>query len=100
MMPGFDPMLLFVLNLAGTFAFGLSGGMAGVCLRLDLFGVVVLAVVEDDLEQPVIVAGRCVGLTIHHGSAIAVLDPLEVALRRCKECAGSAGCVLESARLA
>ena len=43
MMPGFDPMLLLVLNLAGTFAFGLSGGMAGVRARLDLFGVVVLA---------------------------------------------------------
>jgi hypothetical protein len=38
-------MLLLVLNLAGTFAFGLSGGMAGVRARLDLFGVVVLAVV-------------------------------------------------------
>jgi uncharacterized membrane protein YeiH len=35
-MPGFDPMLLLVLNLAGTFAFGLSGGMAGVRARLDL----------------------------------------------------------------
>ena len=45
MMPGFDPMLLLVLNLAGTFAFGLSGCMAGVRARLDLFGVVVLAVV-------------------------------------------------------
>jgi uncharacterized membrane protein YeiH len=45
MMPGVDPMLLLVLNLAGTFAFGLSGGMAGVRARLDLFGVVVLAVV-------------------------------------------------------
>jgi uncharacterized membrane protein YeiH len=42
---GFDPTLLLVLNLAGTFAFGLSGGMAGVRARLDLFGVVVLAVV-------------------------------------------------------
>jgi Glycine transporter len=38
-------MLLLVLNLAGTYAFGLSGGMAGVRGRLDLFGVVVLAVV-------------------------------------------------------
>ena len=38
-------MLLLVLNLAGTFAFGLSGGMAGVRDRLDLFGVLVLAVV-------------------------------------------------------
>ena len=45
MLLGFDPTLLLVLNLAGTFAFGLSGGMAGVRARLDLFGVVVLAVV-------------------------------------------------------
>ena len=37
--------MLLVLNLAGTFAFGLSGGMAGVRDRLDLFGVLVLAVV-------------------------------------------------------
>jgi uncharacterized membrane protein YeiH len=43
--PGFDPTLLLVLSLAGTFAFGLSGGLAGVRFRLDLFGVVVLAVV-------------------------------------------------------
>jgi uncharacterized membrane protein YeiH len=38
-------MLVLALNLAGTFAFGLSGAMAGVRARLDLFGVVVLAVV-------------------------------------------------------
>ena len=42
---GFDPTLLLVLNLAGTFVFGLSGGLAGVAKRLDAFGVVVLAVV-------------------------------------------------------
>jgi uncharacterized membrane protein YeiH len=42
---GFDPTLLLVLNLAGTFVFGLSGGLAAVRARLDLFGVVVLAVV-------------------------------------------------------
>jgi uncharacterized membrane protein YeiH len=42
---GFDPALLLVLNLAGTFAFGLSGALAGVRARLDLFGVVVLAIV-------------------------------------------------------
>jgi uncharacterized membrane protein YeiH len=41
---GFDPTLLLVLNLAGTFVFGLSGGLAAVRARLDLFGVVVLAV--------------------------------------------------------
>lgn len=42
---GFDPTLLLVLNLVGTFVFGLSGGLAGVQARLDAFGVVVLAVV-------------------------------------------------------
>ena len=42
---GFDPTLLLVLNLIGTFVFGLSGGLAGVQARLDIFGVVVLAVV-------------------------------------------------------
>jgi uncharacterized membrane protein YeiH len=42
---GFDPMLLLVLNLAGTFVFGLSGGLAGVRARLDVFGVVALAFV-------------------------------------------------------
>jgi uncharacterized membrane protein YeiH len=42
---GFDPTLLLVLNLTGTFVFGLSGGLAGVQKRLDAFGVVVLAVV-------------------------------------------------------
>ncbi len=45
MLHGFDPTLLLVLNLAGTFVFGLSGGLAGVQARLDAFGVVVLAVV-------------------------------------------------------
>src|SRR3954462_5957271 len=37
---GFDPTLILVLNLAGTFVFGLSGGLAAVHARLDLFGVV------------------------------------------------------------
>lgn len=42
---GFDPDLILALNLAGTFIFGLSGGLAAVRARLDLFGVVVLAAV-------------------------------------------------------
>ena len=42
---GFDPTLLLILNLAGTFVFGLSGGLAGVRARLDVFGIAVLAVV-------------------------------------------------------
>lgn len=44
MLPGFDPDLILALNLLGTFVFGLSGGSAGVRKRLDVFGVVVLAV--------------------------------------------------------
>lgn len=35
--------LLLALNLAGTFVFGLSGGMTGVKQKLDIFGVLVLA---------------------------------------------------------
>jgi uncharacterized membrane protein YeiH len=42
---GFDPTLLLVLSLAGTFVFGLSGGLAGVRAKLDIFGVIVLAAV-------------------------------------------------------
>jgi uncharacterized membrane protein YeiH len=42
---GFSPTLILVLNLAGTFVFGLSGGLAAVRASLDLFGVVVLAAV-------------------------------------------------------
>ena len=43
MVAGFDPTLILVLNLAGTFVFGLNGGLAGVRARFDLLGVVVLA---------------------------------------------------------
>src|SRR3954469_21779024 len=42
---GFDPTLILVLNLAGTFVFGISGGLAAVRAKLDLFGVVVLSAV-------------------------------------------------------
>lgn len=42
---GFNPALLLLLNLGGTFVFGLSGGMAGVRKQLDVFGAIVLAVV-------------------------------------------------------
>jgi uncharacterized membrane protein YeiH len=45
LLPGFDPTLLLILNLIGTFVFGVSGGMAGVRTQLDLFGAIVLAVV-------------------------------------------------------
>ena len=37
--------VLLALDLAGTFAFGLSGGLVGVRARLDLFGIIVLAAV-------------------------------------------------------
>jgi uncharacterized membrane protein YeiH len=42
---GFDPDLILALNLVGTFVFGISGGLAAVRARLDLFGVVVLSAV-------------------------------------------------------
>jgi uncharacterized membrane protein YeiH len=42
---GYNPTLILVLNLAGTFVFGLSGGLAAVRAHLDLFGVVVLSAV-------------------------------------------------------
>jgi uncharacterized membrane protein YeiH len=45
LLKGFDPTTILVLNLFGTFVFGISGGLAGVKARLDPFGVVVLAAV-------------------------------------------------------
>jgi uncharacterized membrane protein YeiH len=42
---GFDVTLILWLNLVGTFVFGLSGGLAAVRARLDVFGVTVLAAV-------------------------------------------------------
>lgn len=45
MVQGFDPTLILWLNLIGTFVFGLSGGLAAVRTRLDLFGILVLALV-------------------------------------------------------
>jgi uncharacterized membrane protein YeiH len=42
---GFSPDLILVLNLAGTFVFGISGGLAAVRHSLDVFGAIVLAVV-------------------------------------------------------
>lgn len=45
MISGLDPTLLLWLNLVGTFVFGLSGGLAAVRARLDVFGVVVLSAV-------------------------------------------------------
>lgn len=44
MVPGFDPDLVVGLSLGGTFAFGLTGGIAAVRKGLDVFGVVVLAI--------------------------------------------------------
>jgi len=35
--------LQFLLDLAGTFVFALSGAMAGVKRKLDIFGVLVLS---------------------------------------------------------
>jgi uncharacterized membrane protein YeiH len=42
---GFPPDLILVLNLVGTFAFGISGGLAAVRHGLDVFGAIVLAAV-------------------------------------------------------
>ena len=41
----FDPTAILVLDLVGTFVFGLSGALAGIRARLDAFGVLVMAVV-------------------------------------------------------
>lgn len=41
----FDPTLILTLNLAATFVFALSGGLAAVRANLDLFGVLVLSAV-------------------------------------------------------
>ena len=66
----FDPTLLLVLNLAGTFVFGLSGGLSGVRAKLDVFGVVViyaLAKVAEALDAPIYSLGHIVsGHTIKH----------------------------------
>ena len=40
-----DTSFILTLNVAATFVFGLSGGLAAVRARLDLFGVLVLAAV-------------------------------------------------------
>ena len=40
-----DKDLVLGLSLAGTFVFGLSGGLAGVRARFDFFGVITLAAV-------------------------------------------------------
>lgn len=42
MVNGIDPSIILALNLLGTFAFALSGAMAAVRSRLDIFGIVVL----------------------------------------------------------
>lgn len=39
-----EDLVTLVLNLAGTFAFGLSGGILAVRKKMDLFGVLVLSV--------------------------------------------------------
>jgi uncharacterized membrane protein YeiH len=44
-MPFTETTLILCLNLAATFGFGLSGGLAAVRARLDLFGVLVLSAV-------------------------------------------------------
>ena len=41
--------LLLVLDLVGTFVFAISGAMAGVTRRLDLFGILVLSFVAGNV---------------------------------------------------
>jgi uncharacterized membrane protein YeiH len=92
MQPDFDTALVLWLNVAGTFAFGLSGGLAAVRARLDLFGVLVLAavvamaggIVRDLLigapptnfrDERYLVAAIAAGLVCFFGrSAVARLD--------------------------
>jgi uncharacterized membrane protein YeiH len=45
LVPGINATLILVLSLIGVFVFGLTGGMAGVVAKLDLFGAMLLAVV-------------------------------------------------------
>jgi len=45
LLKGSDPTAILILNLCGTFVFGITGGLAGVRARLDPFGVLVLAAV-------------------------------------------------------
>jgi uncharacterized membrane protein YeiH len=45
MVPGFNPLLILWLNLLGVFVFALSGALAGVRARFDIFGVLVMALV-------------------------------------------------------
>jgi uncharacterized membrane protein YeiH len=45
LLQGSDPTAILILNLCGTFVFGITGGLAGVRARLDPFGVLVLAAV-------------------------------------------------------
>ena len=39
-----ESILFLCLNVLGTFVFGLSGAMVGIRRRLDIFGILVLAV--------------------------------------------------------
>src|SRR5580658_8690684 len=43
-----ETLLLLVLDLVGTFVFAISGAMAGVKHRLDLFGILVLSFVAGN----------------------------------------------------
>ena len=64
--------LLLVLDLVGTFVFALSGAIAGIKHRLDLFGVLVLS----------FAAGNAGGITRDRGprTVCAGLDPHDLAL--------------------
>ena len=58
-------MLLLVLDLVGTFVFALSGAVAGVKHRLDLFGVLVLSFAAHHQRCSGVSTTFVVGLETH-----------------------------------
>src|SRR6476661_790220 len=66
----YDPAViarfLVVLDLAGTFVFALSGAMAGIKHRLDLFGVLVLSFAAGNAGG--LTRDLLLGFTPHQGS--------------------------------
>jgi uncharacterized membrane protein YeiH len=93
----YDPALitgsLIFLDLVGTFVFGLSGAMAGIRHRLDLFGVLVLAfaagnaggltrdVLLGATPPPAISDWRYIGISLGAGLATFLWSPAIAKLR-------------------
>lgn len=68
-----EAALMLTLDLAGTFAFGLSGGLVGIRARLDLFGGVV-GMLRDVLvrEVPTVLRSALYAVPALVGAAIVV----------------------------